>query len=221
VQLATIDAHLGRARMYMERRLYPQAFADYDRAVALARELDTENIQALAGHAEAAFNVGDFRQAREDLETLIEVAPSAVRRLMLGQVQVQLEDYEDAAETITAALGDGTLSAERRATAHEYLARAYYHQAEAQFDEDGAGGAVPPLVTQALSEIESALDGDPSAARYYYRGLIHELAGNLENARADYEWVLSWQDVYGYAFRVDALDHLDAVNEALAEEASS
>ena len=70
-------------------------------------------------------------------------------------------------------------------------------------------------------EIEAALDGGPSAVRYYYRGLIHELAGELASAKVDFEWVLSWQDVYGYAFRVDALDHLDAVNEALAEEASS
>ncbi len=195
-----LTAHLSRGNLYLARELYPEAFADFDAALKIA-----ENRRVRKSRAVAAFQTGRFEVAQEDAEAVLAVEPNnGEMRLLLGQALVMQEEYEQAQAALNAALGQN-LTRSQQASAFEYLARAYYHEAEAQ--TPGARDLGP-----ALDAINQALALEESGSRHYYRGLILELAGQPGLAKADYEWVLTWGDVYGYPFLVDASDRLEEVS---------
>ena len=199
-----LRAHLSRGNLYLSRGLYPQAYADFDAALGIA-----DSLRAREGRAIAAFQTGRHDVAREDAEAVLAAEPgNAAIQVLLGEALVQLGEYESALTALNAALSLA-LTPAQQALVNEYLARAHYHIAERQ-------PAEMRDFAPALQAINRALEIQPSGSRYFYRGLILELAGQPALAKADYEWVLAWNAIYDYPFWPEASDRLDAVRNAPA-----
>ncbi|MCA9904174.1 MAG: hypothetical protein KC547_09970 [Anaerolineae bacterium] len=87
-----------------------------------------------------------------------------------------------------------TNNAATRATADEYLARAYFLRDEYR---------------DALTAIDAAIEGGDTAIRHYVRGLILEAQGERNEAVREYEWVLTWSTLYSFPQRADVESRLE------------
>ncbi|MBN1287820.1 MAG: tetratricopeptide repeat protein [Anaerolineae bacterium] len=208
LRAALQEAYLARATMYAERRLYLQAIEDYTGALQLG-----DSRAALEGRARASFTIQDYNRARLDLETLLEADPDNVEyQLMLAQILVDTKEYEEAQPILQTLLGSGRLTVEQTGAVRESLALTYYRLAGAQSADERDSA----LVEQANTHIEEALAIGKTGTRYYYRGLIREMAGAPDLAKHDYEWLLVWQGVYSYDFMPDVEARLEEIDKALA-----
>jgi tetratricopeptide (TPR) repeat protein len=220
----------GRAKIYERQRRYALAVDDYDRLYTLTRD---RRFRAL--RMQAAFAAGKFDLALSDADILAasivltpEVtaepgvtptpAPQAAADsgdvVSAGEValvrgasmieQAQPGDttsYTQAAQLLTQALASSEIAfSPQRGTASEYLARAQL----ALGDSDAA-----------LTAINAALAASETGSRHYWRGQILQAKGDNAAAARDYEWVLSWSEVFPYPFRVDAQDRLDGLGAVL------
>jgi tetratricopeptide (TPR) repeat protein len=79
---------------------------------------------------------------------------------------------------------------------NEFLARAYY-----QLEE----------YAEALEAIDASLDVQESVMRHYVRGLILDARGEDDAAAREYEWVLSWSNIFPFPLRDEAQSNLQAL----------
>ncbi len=188
----------ARARIYRELGEGGQAIADYDRLLEITNDANYR-LQRMQAFVE----LNQFTRAQEDAEILATIAsiPQGLVRLVQGRALVEgavEEDtarYQQAITFLTQAnsspdLTDVTL----RGVGLEYLARAQF--------------GIRSYST-ALATIESAIAIAETGSRRYWRGRIHEALNNDEEAIADYEFVLTWGQIFSYPFRVDAQEHLN------------
>ncbi len=193
-----LEALLARAELYRAEGRYQAALDDYNAAL----EFD-DSPQTRAARMEVAYAVGDYATALADSEALLGSGAVDDNRLRLLQARVRVDTaasgdsaaYEAALALLNQSISGG-LSADLRPIADEYRARAQY----------ALGNA-----TAARAAIEDALEAGETGSRYYLRGLILEALGEQEAARADYEWVLTWGQIYPYPFIEDALERYQAL----------
>lgn len=222
----------GRAQIYERQRRFALALDDYDRLYTLTRD---QQFRAL--RMQAAFAAGKFDQALSDanaLAVLVVATPEATAEataeadatptpaptpqanaeaagiVTAGEIalvrgaslveQAQPGDtttYTQAAQYLNQALVTADIAfSPQRGTANEYLARAQL----ALGDTDSA-----------LTAINAALAAGETGSRHYWRGQILQAKGDNAGAANDYEWVLSWSEVFPYPFRVDAEDRLKQI----------
>lgn len=187
----------GRAGIYTRQRRYDLALADYSRLYELSGEV---RVQAL--RMQAALLAGDYEQVLADAEALTgnEAVNQVPVNLARGIALVERAEPDDgsmhqqAVQFLTQAIGGTGSTADQRAQAYEYLARAQLSlgQEDAAFDS-----------------ITAALNGGETGSRHFWRGRIHEARGEEAAAMRDYEWVLAWSQIFPYPFRVEAEDRLN------------
>jgi tetratricopeptide (TPR) repeat protein len=195
-----INALLSRAQLYEQKRRYDLALADYNRAL----EATPDNLEIQARRMFAAYRSGELDTALEDSEELLGsgALPDDEVRLLRARVLVDRaeddDDYEQALELLNA-VNDGALTAETAGIANDYRARVNYELDNLEAALDAVNRAIE-------------LDGD-SGTRRYLRGQIRADAGDFAGAIRDYEWVVTWNEVYGYDFAEDALGRLGEVRQ--------
>ncbi len=190
------DALVARAKLYERARRYDLARDDLDRAFRLT---DDPAVRAL--RMQAAYKAGNLATAQLDAEALrgSGVVPEAEIQLLQARILVDearagdATSYERALNLLEAAQN---LPAELRPVADEYRARALYNLE--RFED-------------ALRAVNSALAEGESGYRHYLRGLIQEALNKPEAAARDYDWVLTWSEIYSYPFAPDARRRLEGL----------
>ncbi len=192
-----------RAQIYHNQRRYDLALADYTRLFQITGDADVQGLRM-----QEAFAAGKYDQALADAGALSGsgAAPAGVINLvrgasMVAQAQAGEGDkatYQQAAGFLNQALVTTEIAgSDLRGTANEYLARA---QLELNNTSD------------ALDAINAALNVDQTGSRHYWRGRILQAQNDKNGAINDYEWVLSWSEIFPYPFRIDAEDRLTALS---------
>lgn len=208
---AYVDLLLARANVYERQRRYQLAQLDLDRAMTLTNNSrDDIRVQRML----TAYAAGNYSIANADAQRLLNengAGAISVAALNLLQARILVDQartgqqsvYNEALGLLNSSLA-GDLSAEERATANEYAARAHFNL--------GNYGDALNAVNRALTQAETG-------SRYYLRAQIHEQQGNFAAALADYEFVLSWSQVFPFAFRVEAEARYNAVSRVVARSA--
>jgi len=177
-----------RADIYLSRRQYDLALADYERIL----DVDAET-QDQINYMRAAYFAGQTSAARTTAESLLTrgLSTNGTVNLFLGRILVDSTRASDT-ETLQRALGylsqasSSLTSRDDRATAQEYIARV-----QLNLDDPEA----------ALAAINTALNVGDTARRRYVRAQILLETGEDAAALSDYEWVLAWSEVFPFNFR--------------------
>ncbi|MBC7813626.1 MAG: tetratricopeptide repeat protein [Burkholderiales bacterium] len=186
----TIDALIARANLYTGQGLHQLAADDYTAA------LDVEpNSQIQALRMQAAYFDGDFSTVQRDAEELTGsgVLPDAEIQLFLARALVdgagpdETDKFRDALTLLQNARNE--LPDTLRPTAAEYHARV-------QLELGSLGDA--------QAAIDEALAAGDTGTRHFLRGQILEARGDRAAALDEYNWVLTWGQVYAYPFYGDA-----------------
>jgi tetratricopeptide (TPR) repeat protein len=196
------DVYLARARLYADQRRYELALADINAAIALRDLLDTR-----AERLPVAYAAGDFETAREDADALLGIQVIADDTIYLYQARMLVDESDsraNAEEALALLNRVSDVTTQEIGIANEY-------RAHAQF----ALGNYP----EALAAITTALNITETGTRHFVRGLIYEASGEDADAIAEYEWVLTWNEVYGYPFAGEAAERIASIREAQREAA--
>lgn len=197
----TVDVLVARANLYTQQRRYDQARLDLTRAFNLS---DDMAIQAL--RMQAAYAAGNFSVAEDDAESLLGtgVLPDAEIQLLQARILID-EASPQETEAFTQALtlidkAAGGVPAALVPVANEYRARALY--ATGQFND-------------ALTRINAALTNAETGRRRFLKGEILEALQQPEAAIREYEWVLTWGEIYAYPFLPGVRDRLEAAQASV------
>jgi len=198
----TVSVLTARANLYMQQRRYDQARLDLTRAFNLS---DDPTIQAQ--RMQAAYLAGNFGVAQDDAESLLGlgILPDSEILLMRARIMIDEASPQDS-EILAQALAlldaaNPDLPDNLVPVANEYRARALY--ATGQFND-------------ALVGINSALSAAETGRRRFLRGEILEALEQPEAAVREYEWVLTWGEIYAYPFLPDVRDRLETLRDNLA-----
>jgi tetratricopeptide (TPR) repeat protein len=189
----TADVYLARAQIYADQRRWDLARNDYTEAFRL-----NDNPAVQARRMVAAFEAGNYGSALDDAEALTGVIPDSELNFVKARALIESggDDNQALQEASSLLAGLSGLSEEDDAVANEYFARAQY-----QLNS----------LSTALQSINSAMTYRETGFRHYQRGLILEAQGNRNNAADEYEWVLTWSEVYPFPFRSDAQERLNEI----------
>jgi tetratricopeptide (TPR) repeat protein len=186
---------IRRANLYVARNELDLASEDF----TLALELTDNDPAIRTQRMEAAYATGDYDAVLEDAEILLGTGeiPQAKILLMQGRAYIdQGQNYRAGLDALTRAFNSG-LPSELQSLAQEYIARANY--------ELGS-------YSQALEAIESAIAEEDTGSRRYLRAQIYDRRGDLDSALVDYEYVLTWGQIYPYPFFQNVLDRYQAIS---------
>jgi tetratricopeptide (TPR) repeat protein len=198
----TVGMLASRAEIFRRLGESESAIEDYTRLFEI-----TNDPSYRLGRMQTAVEIGRFADALEDAEALAGSpnVPQGLVNLVRGRAIVESADegdralFQQAAEFLDQAVISPDLAdPDLRGLALEYLARAQYELDSTE---------------SALETIQSALDIAETGSRRYWRGRINEAENNDDAAALDYEFVLTWSQVYAYPFRVDAEERLNALRE--------
>lgn len=197
----TVDVLVARANLYLKQRRYDQARLDLTRAFNLSDDMAIQ-----AQRMQAAYLAGNFGVAEDDAETLLGTGALPDSEIQLLQARILIDEASPRnAEAYTQALtlierASASIPADLIPIANEYRARALY--ANGQFSD-------------ALLRINSALTNAETGRRRFLRGEILEALEQPEAAIREYEWVLTWGEIYAYPFLPDVRDRLEAARASV------
>jgi tetratricopeptide (TPR) repeat protein len=200
----TVSVLVARANLYTQQRRYDQARLDLTRAFNLSED---PAIQAL--RMQTAYLAGNMGVAQDDAETLLGMGVLPDSEIQLYQARILVDEaspqdidaFAQALVLIDTASGD--LPDDLAPIANEYRARALY--ASGQFND-------------ALVRVDNALAAAETGSRRFLRGEILEALEQPEAAIREYEWVLTWGEIYAYPFLPDVRDRLEAARESIEAE---
>ncbi len=187
---ATVPALLARANILMDQRRFDQARQDFSEAYRLQNDPEIR-----ARRMEAAYNAGNLGTALNDAEALLGtgIVPDNEIQLLRARILIDEANANDAEELATALelLNDigNNIPADLQAIADEY--RAQTHFLLGNYDD-------------ALRSVEAALVDTETGSRRFLRGQIFEALEQPAAAIGDYEWVLTWSEIYPYPFLPEA-----------------
>jgi tetratricopeptide (TPR) repeat protein len=199
-------AYIGRGQYYLDQRRYQEALDDFNNAVDLA----PNSLDALVGRAAAYTELEEYDEALADFDHVFELttASGPVAALTDPEVNVDADFVLQYGETL---LRTGSYAEVSRFTSEllvreitdEQRAQALELRAQAQLELGNLAGA--------RSDIENALSIGETGYRHYLRGRVLEELNFTGQATREYEWVLLWDQVYGFEFAEDAQDRLEAL----------
>jgi len=198
----TEAALIARAQLYSQQNRPRFAVRDLTAAIDLDDKPTTRALRM-----QAAYEAKNYAIAGADAESLLGsgVLTDDETELMQARVLIDRADESDTdaytqALTLLANVGD-ELPAALIPTANEYRARVLYGLG--QYDD-------------ALNAVNLALSVE-TGGRHYLRGLIFEALSDFDGAIAEFNWVLTWSQVYPYPFTEDARTGIDRVQATIAE----
>lgn len=193
----------ARAGIYRTLGEADSAITDYTRLFEI-----TNDASYRAQRMQTAVQFGRYADALNDAEALANSPniPQGTVNFVRGLALVASSDpgdtarFQQAESFLRSALDSPELAnnTTMRGAAYESLA-----QAQFELNDDKA----------ALESIESSIALGETGSRRYWRGRINEASNQPAAAIRDYEFVLAWSQIYPYAFRGDAEEHLNALRQ--------
>ncbi len=182
----------GRGLFYYNRGDFAQAFVD----LTAALENSSGDNELRLARAKAGFELGEYEAALDDLEVLRTALPGSSEIETL-YVRVLIETgQDDAAITAASEALLLPLTPDQAGYVLEARGRAYY--ATGNFDN-------------ALIDVNQALQITQTGRRHYTKGRILQAQGDIKQAIRELEWVLYWDQVFGYPFADDAAAEIEAL----------
>ena len=207
---AYVDTLIARAELWEGLGAYSRAYDDLTEALRLSANAPRVRFARM----NAALKAGNLTIARTDAELLAENPPTGILQgdLLLVQARVLLELEENNALALQLLAQAQTAGVSHAPMLDELLARANLNARA--FDV-------------ALEAINRALNAEENGTRRYLRGQIYEARANnasnrananadLERALRDYEFILTWSEVYPYPFLQDVRERYEALRTRLA-----
>lgn len=197
----TLDTLLARAALYVQQGRYALARADFTDAFGL-----TDDPEILAMRMQAALNEGRYQIALDDADALDGggVVPQGEIDFVRGRALVDQADEDDATSLqqavnlLVGLPGREGITPEMLPTVYEYTARAYL-----ALGNEAA----------ALQAIDTALATAESGRRHFIRAQILDAQGDINDAVSEYEWVLTWSQIYPFPFRGEAEEALERLTD--------
>jgi tetratricopeptide (TPR) repeat protein len=197
------DIYLSRAQLYINEGRFAAALADLNNSLELRDDI-TVRVQRMR----MAYAAGDYETVETDSALLLgsgAISDSEVN-LYLARILIDRAEPTDT-DTYSTALGllnrvTTDIPAESLPVADEYRARAHF---------------VLGNLSDALTTINRSLDVLQTGSRRYLRGLIFEAQGNTESALDDYEWLLTWDEVFNYPFMEDVVMRIQTIQTIYAQ----
>jgi len=180
----------ARGDLYVEQRRFQLAEESYTEYLDI-RQSDSVQAKRML----AAYNNNDYEVALNDARDLrgTRVVSAGDLALMQGRILVDtaetIADYNDALQQLNDAVINLGVSEEGRAIAEEYMARANFEVQN--FD-------------QALLNIDRALIAGETGSRHYLKGQILQAQEDYVAARDEYEFIISWGQIFPYPFFEDS-----------------
>ena len=197
---AEANALIARASVYNLQRRYGLALADLNSALEIRDDLSIR-----AQRIRVAYIVGEYDIAESDAEVLLgtgEITDSEIylirARIIVDQANNE-SDFTDALNQLVQ-IG-GNLPSSLIPVADEYRARAHL----------GLGN-----LGDALNAVNSALNRVESGSRHYIRGQILQEQEDFDDAIAEFEWVVTWSQVFDYPFAEDSAQRILDIREEVA-----
>ena len=201
---AEANALLARASVYNLQNRYELALADLDAAIEIRDDLTIR-----AQRIRIAYLVGEYDTAEADAEVLLgtgEITDSEIHliraRIIVDQADADDEDAFTDALNQLAQVG-GNLPPALLPVEDEYRARAHL----------GLGN-----LGDALNAVNSALNRVESGSRHYIRGQILQEQEDFDDAIAEFEWVVTWSQVFDYPFAEDSAQRIIDIREEVATQ---
>lgn len=198
------DVLISRASLYNAQRRYDLALADLNQAMELDPSLGTQ-VQRMY----AAYNAGDYETAQADADALLTtgIIPDNEINLVKARILVDQADPSDTdafneALVLLNTMGNN-LPPESIPLADEYRARAHFALGN---------------LGDSLNAINRAIASVETGSRHFLRGQIHEARDERDDAIAEYQWVLTWNQVYNYDFAGEAQAGIDRILTTIANE---
>lgn len=191
------DFLISRAALYEQQGNYDEALKDLTDAFAL-----NDDPAVRAQRMEIAYLAGRIAVARSDAEALLGQNIIPDEQIKLLQARILIDEAEPEAESDFEQALDlldeisGALTPRLQGVAAEYRARA--HLSLKQYAD-------------ALTAIDDALAKAETGSRHYWRGQILEGQGKRDAALREYDWVLTWGEVYDYSFLEDVTARVEAL----------
>lgn len=176
-ELAKVDAHVGSATRFMQQRLYAEASAEYEKALALDPNNDPLRLQ----YATSLFAQERNDESRQQFEI--------VRRRLgnrdgltyfLGLLDVRSEDYASAIRRL------GPLEANKA------FPKASYYLGLAYLSDGRTKEALPHLERAALEN-----QNDPEV--HYRLGRVYTLSGRQTEASREFQLYRQWHEHQRFA----------------------
>jgi tetratricopeptide (TPR) repeat protein len=192
---------VARAALYSAQGRHDLARDDLTRAYSI-----DQSEQTRAQRMRAAYAAGSYGTAASDAEALLGTGALPDAEIQLIQARVLVDqaregDTDAFARALALIDAAANLPVRLQAAADEYRARAQYRLGE--FED-------------ALRSVDAALARAETGSRRFLRGQILEALDEAEAALREYDWVLTWSDIYPYPFTAEARRRVSALRAALA-----
>lgn len=182
----------NRGYAYYETGNFQQAIDDF----CAARELMPRDPGILLNLGHACFETGRWELAIDSYTEAIEVAPREVLQLIYYRralCHLDLNDPESAIEDLTSSLD-----------LDPYDVDSYWNRARAYYLDDQPEAS--------LGDLERLLALDPSLVEpYYWRGVIHQEMGDIDQARSDFQYVKD--NATTFDLQADAIEALEQLSD--------
>jgi tetratricopeptide (TPR) repeat protein len=194
------QAYLRRGLLLLGEQRFEEARSDFDSALAIR-----ETREAYELRLEAALQLGEYTDALNDVEVLLEAAPDDLG-LQVRQLEVLVAarvdqgiDQNEFVNTARFIVDDSfidVLQGESRAIAQLYRGMLRYYEND---------------FNSALSDLNAAVETLDSAAAHFYRGQALFELQQYDEALRDFEWVVYWSGTYRYEFTEDAESRIETI----------
>ena len=177
------EAYNNRGLAYYNKQDYDRAIADYDQAI----KLEPKNADAYNNRGIAYRNKDDYDRAIADYDQAIKLEPTASRYNNRGLAYANKKDYDRAIVDYTEAIKLEPTAARYNNRGLAYYNKQDYDRAIADYE---AVLRLAPNHANAKKSLEEAYDQaiklEPTASRYFYRGVAYDNKGDYDRAIADY-----------------------------------
>lgn len=218
------EAYRVRGMMYYVQGRLDQAQNDLNEA-----SLDNmEDFSSLERLVDIAFRTGEYVEAQNWLDQLLASDP-ANPTYLLWQARLLVETCTFYPDDLTCEYGDMLdllndgfvfgLGSDQQAEAYSYRAQARYFETlrlSSLTDTDRQAA-----FQVALDDVNRALAVRDAAIDHYYRGLLLEGLGRLNEALGEYQWVIYWSQWYSYPFKNNQFDdRVERLTETILAQAT-
>lgn len=197
------DIYLSRAQLYINQGRFNSALADLSRSLELR-----DDITVRVERMRMAYAAGDYETVEQDAAILLgsgAISDSEVNlylaRILIDRANIDDKDTYNTALGLLNRVGAG-LPTELIPVADEYRARA--HLALGNLND-------------ALTAVNRALNVLQTGSRRYLRGLIYDARGQSTAAIQEYDWLVTWNEVFDYPFMDDVLRRIQVIQDARAQ----
>ncbi len=203
------QAYRTRGKLYLDHGQIDLARSDLEKVASVDNRIDPDVVQDLI---DIAFWQKDYVQAKNQLDTLINYLGVNSPTYQLERIGLLVETCTFYPDAVTFSCDyDGALNLLTddfvlRLTDPSQQAKAFSYRAQARYWETVRRQALltdeerMAAFQQALVDIDRAIQLRENAVDHYFRGLLLERLENPTAALVEYEWVLYWNERYGYPF---------------------